>query len=109
ELAQVFGNAQARGIIYDEAAQPAVAQLLAGFDLALCIGNGPGSQRLTRWQHEPQQALPLPQPQWPAILQYTGGTTGVPKGVSLTHSAVATNVSQREALLPTRKRQERVM
>ncbi|HUH88854.1 MAG TPA: AMP-binding protein, partial [Pusillimonas sp.] len=71
ELAQVFENAQARGIIYDEAAQPVVAQLLAGFDLALCIGNGPGSQRLTRWRHEPQPALPLPQPQWPAILQYT--------------------------------------
>src|SRR5699024_1125134 len=43
------------------------------------------------------------------LLQYTGGTTGVPKGVSLSHSALATNVSQREALLPTRPEQECVL
>ncbi|MFM2043472.1 MAG: hypothetical protein RLY86_2048 [Pseudomonadota bacterium] len=36
-----------------------------------------------------------------AALQYTGGTTGLPKGVELTHRAIATNVAQREAVLPT--------
>jgi long-chain acyl-CoA synthetase len=34
-------------------------------------------------------------------LQYTGGTTGRAKGVDLTHRAIATNVAQREGLLPT--------
>src|SRR6185436_17042187 len=36
-----------------------------------------------------------------SILQYTGGTTGRSKGVNLTHRAVSTNVTQREALLPS--------
>lgn len=120
ELAQVLENANARGIIYDEAAQDVVAQALAGFDVKYRIGTGAGSQRLTRWAGQPgsmkgsgalaqADALPLPAPGMPAILQYTGGTTGVPKGVSLTHSNVSTNVSQREALLPTRTGQERVL
>jgi long-chain acyl-CoA synthetase len=44
-----------------------------------------------------------------ATLQYTGGTTGRPKGVMLTHRAIATNVRQREAWLPTRLEDERVL
>lgn len=40
-------------------------------------------------------------PQSIATLQFTGGTTGRPKGVMLSHRAVATNVAQREAVLPT--------
>lgn len=37
-----------------------------------------------------------------ATLQYTGGTTGVPKGVNISHRHLAFNLAQREALLPTR-------
>ena len=53
--------------------------------------------------------LPLPDPDSLALLQYTGGTTGKPKGVNLTHRAIATNVAQREALLPTAPDCERVL
>lgn len=111
ELRQVIENADARGIIYDEAVQAVVEQVASGFAVRYCIGPGGGSQRLTRWRDQPELAdsLPLPDPDAPAILQYTGGTTGVPKGVSLLHRAVAANISQREALLPTRAGQERVL
>lgn len=44
----------------------------------------------------------LPEPDWLSTLQYTGGTQGLPKGVNLTHRAVATNIGQREALVSTR-------
>jgi long-chain acyl-CoA synthetase len=44
-----------------------------------------------------------------AVLQYTGGTTGGAKGVNLTHRTTALNVTQREALLPTRFAQERFL
>jgi long-chain acyl-CoA synthetase len=44
----------------------------------------------------------LPDPAALGMIQYTGGTTGRSKGVMLTHGAIAANVEQREALLPTR-------
>lgn len=44
--------------------------------------------------------LPVPDPDTLGILQYTGGTTGRPKGVDISHRATAINVSQRQALVP---------
>ncbi|MER8042073.1 4-coumarate--CoA ligase family protein [Streptomyces sp. NPDC094032] len=35
-----------------------------------------------------------------AVLPYSSGTTGVPKGVMLTHASVATNLAQLEPLMP---------
>ncbi|MFI0818821.1 AMP-binding protein [Streptomyces sp. NPDC021098] len=37
-----------------------------------------------------------------AVLPYSSGTTGSPKGVMLTHRSVATNLAQAEALVPPR-------
>jgi long-chain acyl-CoA synthetase len=51
----------------------------------------------------------LPSPNALATLQYTGGTTGRPKGVNLTHRAITTNIAQRESLLPTENSGERVL
>jgi long-chain acyl-CoA synthetase len=44
-----------------------------------------------------------------ALIQYTGGTTGTPKGVELTHGSIVTNVLQRELLLPLPVRGERIL
>jgi long-chain acyl-CoA synthetase len=52
---------------------------------------------------------PLPPADAHAMLQFTGGTTGRAKGVLLTHKALATNIVQREAVLPTCWGDERIV
>ena len=51
----------------------------------------------------------LPAPDSLAILQYTGGSSGFPKGVNLSHRAISTNISQREGLLPVPPGTQRVL
>jgi len=111
ELNQVLDNAMARGIVYDENVRTVVASVLHRFDVGYCIGDSEESERLNRWKDQLDYSgrLSLPDPESLSTLQYTGGTTGVPKGVSLSHRAVAINVSQREALVPTRPEVERVL
>jgi long-chain acyl-CoA synthetase len=56
-------------------------------------------------------ALPTPFPTADelATLQYTGGTTGYPKGVNITHRQMSVNISQREAILPTEPDSESIV
>lgn len=110
ELRAILADAQPRILIHDEAAT-AMATLLAGeLGIAHLITVGPASRRLTSWRDQ-RTALPrpLPAPDDLATLQYTGGTTGRSKGVCLSHRAIATNIAQREALLPTRTGIERLL
>jgi long-chain acyl-CoA synthetase len=57
----------------------------------------------------PGAPLPPVDPEAIAVLQFTGGTTGRAKGVELSHRAVATNIAQREAVLPTEAGDERIL
>lgn len=109
ELAQILDDAEP-GILIADLQFKTIAQAVAG---AAGIRHLILLDAHTRFSSTSTQigatALQLPDPDSPALLQYTGGTTGVPKGVSLTHRAIATNVAQREALLPTKQAAERIL
>ena len=110
ELGPILADAACKVIVCDFNVEPVVHA--AGVDrTALRIVVGSDAERLTRWRSEPKWELPhpAPNPDDLATLQYTGGTTGKAKGVNLTHRAIATNVSQRERVLPTRVEHERIL
>ncbi|MBM3409886.1 MAG: long-chain fatty acid--CoA ligase, partial [Betaproteobacteria bacterium] len=110
ELAPILINAEPAGLIHDADCAPAVVELARqhGIQHRWAVGTG---NRLTQWRHDAVDLsrFPLPSPETLSTLQYTGGTTGRSKGVNLTHAAVSINVSQREALLPTRLDDERIL
>ena len=100
ELRPILQDAAPSVIVCDDALTDVVAPIATEIGITRLIRVG-ASKRLTAWQG---QSIPLhsfPDPQSLSTLQYTGGTTGRSKGVNLTHAAVATNVAQREALLPS--------
>jgi len=110
ELAPMLGDAAPASIMFDSAVAARLRPLIDTLGVRT-IEVGPEARRLTdaRDRLDLADRLPLPDPQGLSTLQYTGGTTGRSKGVDLTHRAVAINVSQREALLPTAADDERVL
>ncbi len=111
ELAPILADADPVLLIHDKAANDLVVECSGASGRFSQVAVGQDARRLTEWRDQRELAfcMPLPPPDALSTLQYTGGTTGVSKGVDLTHRAVAINVSQREALLPTRPERERVL
>ncbi len=69
----------------------------------LAMGFKPGPERHAfreLLKHPPETVVPLPEPGDLAVLQYTGGTTGIPKAARLTHGNLMANVAQINAWLP---------
>ncbi len=106
ELSHILTDAAPAVVLYDRDAAATVVPLLGD---ARGIELGPGGRMLDAWRGQTVALPPLPGPDDLATLQYTGGTTGLPKGVNATHRQMATNIAQREALLPTRPDAERVL
>ncbi len=101
ELEFILRDAQPALLVADAPSHAIAAPLAAALGIRLVA-----EDEARAWmQPEPgQQEAPADDSdaQAPALLQYTGGTTGHPKGVILGRDAIATNVLQRELALPTR-------
>jgi long-chain acyl-CoA synthetase len=110
ELDLIVADAAPRLAIVDVATRDAAAPVLQRHGVARSLLVGPGGLALDQWRATRGLALPpLPSSDDLATLQYTGGTSGRPKGVDITHGQMAINISQREALLPTLAEGERVL
>jgi long-chain acyl-CoA synthetase len=108
ELSEILEDAQVRLVVCGSAQRERVASLATRFvpggTLVLDDADIGGLDASPTGV-----SAPLPAPDAPAILQYTGGTTGRAKGVMLTHGTVAANVLQRDARIPMREGAERIL
>lgn len=110
ELGQILDDARPRVLVCEAALATTLAPLAASAGVAHVIAvGGPDGRRLTSIAPGATLPEPLPGPDDRGTLQYTGGTTGVPKGVECLHGAIAVNVAQREALVPTARDGERFL
>ncbi len=111
ELAHILRDATPAMVIYDGDSAATVEPLLRALAIPAAIRLGDGGRLLDTWRHDAGVRLPepLPRPDDLATLQYTGGTTGLPKGVNISHRQMSVNISQREAALPTRPEDESVL
>ena len=108
ELAQILADGAPQVLLAAADRAPSIAPLAGRLGIPHLRAVAPG-ELVASGDSGRQPSARLPEPDWPAMLQYTGGTTGRPKGVELSHRATATNVAQREAMLPTRTDGERIL
>jgi len=112
ELGHILSDAAPVAVVYDDSVSNLIEEICGelGISRLIKIG-GEGGRRLTDWREDNGAGLPqpFPDPDSLATLQYTGGTTGLPKGVNITHRQIATNISQREARWRTRPDREFVL
>ncbi len=110
ELEPLLKDMEATVIIHDAELAPALTPLIEAFSIAhrITIGTVPPARRLTegRQSGPALDSLEFPSPQDIALLLYTGGTTGLPKGVELSHASIASNEAQLNSIVPTRVDQE---
>lgn len=111
ELEQMLGDAAPALVLYEPGVAANVEPVAAKLGIPQRWKIGSGARRLTAWRGAAglEAKLPLPDPDSLATLQYTGGTTGRSKGVDVAHRAYAYNISQREALMPSRPDVERIL
>ena len=112
ELGYILQDAAPSLVLVDDALADTVRPLVsAGAVVVTC---SQVAAMLDTWRRDPvlQQAdldTGRFDPEALALMQYTGGSTGHPKGVLLSHRALNANIAQREALLPVARGTERVL
>ncbi|MEU8521324.1 4-coumarate--CoA ligase family protein [Streptomyces sp. NBC_01216] len=78
------------------------ARLAGGVEEILVCDRAEGHRSLQAMlgTQAPEPEVPIDPDEDIAALPYSSGTTGVPKGVMLTHRSIATNLAQLEPLIP---------
>lgn len=112
ELEYMLRDAAPRLLLADDALVARVEPLLAQVPGCTLLRASGLAARFEDWRADGALAIPpawLPEADADGLVQYTGGSSGYPKGVILTHRALSTNITQRESLLPVARGRERVL
>lgn len=114
ELSDLLRQADVQVLIHDSTNNERDSALAEALNIPNRIEIGASARRLIAFDERKKQNPSQQQPDFLltnelAMLQFTGGTTGVPKGVNVMHRAVALNIAQRESIVPTRVRAERIL
>lgn len=97
-LAGILTNAGAAALIVPKEAQPLARTLQAQVDGLRIVTT---VEMLSRHGDQPQAVRIAPHE--PALLQYTSGSTGAPKGVTLTHANLLANIRAMAQALDVRR------
>ncbi|AQS69058.1 4-coumarate--CoA ligase family protein [Streptomyces pactum] len=105
EFAGQLGDSRARWIVtvsplLDTARR--AAELAGGVQEVFVCDSAPGHRSLIDMlvSTAPEPSVTVDPAEDVAVLPYSSGTTGTPKGVMLTHRQIATNLAQLEPLMP---------
>jgi long-chain acyl-CoA synthetase len=107
ELSLILEDADPALILYSESCSTAQKTFLRACNYASQeVHNG---QLVDQYSQLELFDIPAIDPEAIAIIQYTGGTSGRPKGVELSHRALSTNVWQRQCYIPVGMGNERIL
>ncbi|RCH65404.1 4-coumarate--CoA ligase family protein [Streptomyces sp. SDr-06] len=106
EFARQLADSSARWIVTVSALLPVArraAELVGGIEEILVCDRAEGHRSVVHdllTVDAPERHVPIDPAEDVAVLPYSSGTTGVPKGVMLTHRSIATNLAQLHPLVP---------
>ena len=102
ELVEILIDAEPVLIIFEDEFTDLTNRVINQIMKIEAISIGPSTWKLDIWKNNNTGKFDklVPEPDQLATLQYTGGTSGVPKGVNITHRQITTNLKQLQTILP---------
>jgi long-chain acyl-CoA synthetase len=103
ELTAVLKGLDAVAIISDASSDRKAGEIAAAVGIGTCLTFGPGGLDISDWiEDESLDGSPddMPGADDPAAIVFTGGSTGIPKGVNLTHRGLMWGLVQHVTVWP---------